>query len=123
MEENSSIALKEPKQKSETKGKTREDSKQKPKPMPMYRVILWNDQDHTFNYVIYMMQKIFGYDKARGMIIATGVHACGKIAVATLPLEVAELRRDQIRSFGPDPFLEECMTSMYATLEPVEDEN
>ena len=123
MKENENIAVKEPKQKVETKEKTSEEPKQKPKHIPMYRVILWNDQDHTFNYVIYMMRKIFGYDKARGMIIATGVHTCGKIAVATLPLEVAELRRDQIRSFGPDPYREECMTSMYATLEPVEDEN
>lgn len=123
MKENENIAVKEPKQKPEIKEKTSEESKQKPKHLPMYRVILWNDQDHTFNYVIHMMHKIFGYDKARGMIIATGVHTCGKIAVATLPLEVAELRRDQIRSFGPDPYLEECMTSMYATLEPVEDEN
>ena len=121
MKEKQNVTIKKPKQKSETNEKTNENAM--PKHLPMYRVILWNDEDHTFNYVIHMMNRIFGYDKSYGMIIATGVHSCGKIAVATLPLEVAELRRDQIRSFGPDPNLEECMTSMYATLEPVEDEN
>ena len=122
MKENQNVVVKKPKQKSEVDEKSRENTNQEPKHLPMYRVILWNDQDHTFEYVINMMHRIFGYNKAQGMIIATGVHTCGKIAVATLPLEVAELRRDQIRSFGPDPFLEECVTSMYATLEPVEDD-
>ena len=86
-------------------------------------MILWNDNDHSFEYVIEMMSKIFRYDKTRGMIIAAGVHTCGKITVATLPLEVAELRRDQIRSFGPDPRIDESMSSMFATLEPLEDED
>ncbi len=123
MEENENIAVIKPKQKSENREKTSEDSKRKPRRIPRYRVILWNDEDHTFDYVINMMTKIFGYDKSRGMIIATGVHTCGKITVATLPLEVAELRRDQIRSFGPDPFLDQSNSSMFATIERLEDED
>lgn len=105
------------------KEKTREKSRPKPRRAPRYRVILWNDDDHSFQYVIAMMKKIFGYDKSRGMIIACGVHACGKTPVAVLPLEVAELRRDQIRQFGPDPLIEGCVTSMFATLEPVDDDS
>lgn len=123
MKENENVAVIKPKQKSENREKTNEDSKRKPKHIPRYRVVLWNDEDHTFDYVINMMTKIFGYDKTRGMIIATGVHTCGKITVATLPLELAELRRDQIRSFGPDPDLDQSNSSMYATIERLENQD
>lgn len=105
-----------------TREQTDEKKRAKPKRLPRYQVILWNDDEHSFEYVIRMMRKIFGYDKTRGMIIACGVHSCGKTPVATLPLEVAELRRDQIRSFGPDPLIQNCATSMFATLEPLEEE-
>jgi len=121
MDEKENIAVLEPIQKTKRREKTKENAKQKPKLLPRYRVILWNDDDHSFQYVIRMMRKIFGYDKTRGMIIACGVHACGKTPVATLPLEVAELRRDQIRSFGPDPMIDGSVSSMYATLEPLEE--
>ena len=123
MEEKENIAVVEPDQKKDFWEKEDKDAKKKPKRIPRYRVILWNDEDHTFQYVINMMRQIFGYDKTRGMIIATGVHTCGKITVATLPLEVAELRRDQIRTFGPDPFLDQSNSSMYATIERLEDED
>ncbi len=103
------------------KEKSKEKTDPKPRRVPRYRVVLWNDDDHSFQYVVAMMKMIFGYDKSRGMIIACGVHACGKTPVAVLPLEVAELRRDQIRQFGPDPLIEGCVTSMFATLELVDD--
>ena len=121
MEEKENIAVVEPDQ--EKDFWEDEDEKRKRKRLPRYKVILWNDEDHTFQYVINMMRKIFGYDTTRGMIIATGVHTCGKITVATLPLEVAELRRDQIRSFGPDPFLDQSTSSMYATIERLENQD
>lgn len=104
------------------KEKPLENGNPKPKKQPRFRVLLWNDDDHTFEYVVKMMRKIFGYSKTRGMIIACGVHSCGKTPVAVLPLEVAELRRDQIRSFGPDPQVEGCVASMYATLEAIEED-
>ena len=92
----------------------------KPKKQPLYRVILWNDDDHSFEYVIRMMSKIFHYDIPRGMEIAKRVHQLGKTDVATVSQEVAELRRDQIRGFGPDDLVKDCCTSMYATIEPTE---
>ncbi len=89
--------------------------------LPRYRVILWNDDDHTFEYVIFMMKKIFNYGIKQGSDIAMSVHKHGKTSVAVLPLEEAELRREQILHFGPDPLLSESLSSMYATLEPVEE--
>lgn len=125
--ENADQAIMEPTSQNEVveknKKKSEEKNASKPRRVPRYRVVLWNDDDHTFQYVVTMMKKIFGYDKPRGMMIACGVHACGKTPVAVLPLEVAELRRDQIRQFGPDPLVEDCVASMFATIEPIDDDN
>ena len=105
------------------KPKKRKAVKRKPKrkKQPMYRVILWNDDDHTFEYVIRMMEKIFHYDIPKGMEIAVRVHTHGKVDVAIVSQEVAELRRDQIRGFGPDELVKGCCTSMFATIEPTEE--
>ena len=106
----------------ETLIKPKPKTSPKPKKQPMYRVILWNDDDHTFEYVIRMMAAIFHYDIPKGMEIAKRVHTHGKADVAIVSQEVAELRRDQIRGFGPDVLVEDCCTSMYATIEPAENE-
>ena len=28
---------------------------------PRYHVVLWNDDDHTYQYVVSMLQKLFGH--------------------------------------------------------------
>ena len=106
--------------KRKTEKKPEEQTRPKRKKQPLYRVVLWNDDDHTFDYVIRMMATIFKYDKAKGAQIAMRVHHHGKTDVATEPLEIAELRRDQIRSFGADALVKDCYTSMFATVEPAE---
>ena len=35
--------------------------KKKPKRQPRYHVILWNDEDHSYDYVIKMMKELFGH--------------------------------------------------------------
>ena len=46
--------------------------------------------------------------------------AFSRFVVATTNLEQAELKRDQIQSFGPDPLIPRCKGSMSATVEPAE---
>ncbi|MDO4583279.1 MAG: ATP-dependent Clp protease adaptor ClpS [Planctomycetia bacterium] len=101
----------------ETSTQTQDEKKN----APMYRVILWNDDHHTFKYVIHMMQKIFSYSKIKGEAIAHQVHNHGKVTVAVLPLEIAEFKRNQIRNFGPDILVDDCISSMFATIEKVEE--
>jgi ATP-dependent Clp protease adaptor protein ClpS len=45
----------------------------------------------------------------------------GRVIVCTTTLEHAELKRDQIHAFGPDPLLSRSRGSMSAIIEPVED--
>lgn len=87
--------------------------------MPMYNVILLDDDHHTFEYVITMLQQIFGYPRERGFQMALEVHNTGRVIVLTTTMERAELKRDQIHSFGADPLSStECKGSMSATIEP-----
>src|SRR5262249_24042270 len=96
----------------------KEKEEQKTKRQPPYNVILLNDDDHTFEYVILMLQKLFGHPPERGYQMAMEVHLRGRVIVMTTTLELAELKRDQIHAFGPDPLIERCKGSMSATIEP-----
>ena len=97
----------------------REKEEVKVKRQPPYNVILLNDDDHTFEYVITMMQVLFGYPRERGQQIADEVDRTGRCIVLTTTREHAELKQDQIHAFGPDPFSSrDCKGSMTAVIEP-----
>lgn len=102
----------------ETKKKTRE--REDVKKQPPYHVVLHNDDDHSFDYVIGMLQKLFGHPRERGYQMAWDVHTQGRVIVDTTTKERAELKRDQIHAFGPDPQIPRCQGSMSASIEPAE---
>ena len=74
----------------------------KPKKLPPYAVIVLNDDLHTFEYVIETFMKVFGYPAEKCFQLATDIHVQGRSIVWSGAKEVAELKRDQIRSAGPD---------------------
>ena len=89
--------------------------------MPRYSVVLWDDDDHTYHYVIEMMRAVFGHQEEKGYKIAWTVDQQGKAVVLTTTLEHAELKRDQIHSYGPDRAIDCCEGAMYATIERFDD--
>ena len=96
-----------------------EKLEQKTEKLPPYNVVLLDDDDHSYEYVILMLKKIFGHPIEKGYEMAQEVDATGRVVVATTNLEQAELKRDQIQTFGPDPLIPRCKGSMSATVEPV----
>jgi len=102
----------------DTSKRVKEEEQQKTKRQPPYHVILLNDDDHSFEYVIFMLQKLFGHPPEKGYQLALEVHTRGRVIVFTTSLELAELKRDQIHAFGPDPLIARCKGSMSATIEP-----
>ncbi len=84
-----------------------------------YNVILWDDDDHTYEYVIEMLGRLFGYSRERAFLMAREVDATGRVIVYSGSLEQAEFKRDQIHAFGADPRLARCKGSMSATIEAV----
>ena len=84
---------------------------------PPWHVILLDDEVHTFEYVIEMLHAIFGHSRELGKRMADEVNASGRVIVATVHKELAELRQQQIEEFGPDPHVPECQGSMRAMIE------
>jgi ATP-dependent Clp protease adaptor protein ClpS len=97
----------------------RQRADERPTPQPRYNVILWNDNDHTYVYVIKMMAVLFGHAYERGYQIAQEVDKQGRAIVLTTTKEHAELKRDQIHAYGKDQLLDSCKGSMSATIEAV----
>jgi ATP-dependent Clp protease adaptor protein ClpS len=87
---------------------------------PPYNVILLNDDDHTYEYVIEMLGKLFGYPPEKAFQMAQEVDLTGRVVVYSGPLERAELKRDQIHAYGPDWRIPRCAGSMSAEIEAVE---
>lgn len=85
--------------------------------VPRYHVILWDSDDHTFEYVQQMLRELFGHETQQCVKLAKTVDEEGRAVVLTTTLEHAELKRDQIHAYGKD---EERGTkgSMSATIEP-----
>lgn len=97
---------------------SRKPAPSKPKQQPRYHVILWDDPDHTFDYVIMMTQQLFGVTLERAMQLAKEVDTAGRAVCLTTTKEHAELKRDQIHAYGKDPLLARCSGSMTASIEP-----
>ena len=62
------------------------------KRQPRYHVILWNDDDHTYQYVIQMMRRLFGHSAGQGFQIASVVDTRGRAICLTTTREHAELK-------------------------------
>lgn len=77
-------------------------SKTKPKKQPQYAVIVLNDDLHTYDSVIEALCRVCGCDPLKAFVLAKEVDETGRAIVRTGTLELAELKRDQLRGFGPD---------------------
>lgn len=95
-----------------------EPSRVEPRTAPLWNVILLDDDEHTYEYVIEMVCKLFNRDAEAAFRAAVEVDRTGRVILETTTLERAELKREQIHAYGPDPRVARCRGSMRATLEP-----
>ncbi len=84
----------------------------------LYRVILLDDDDHSYNYVIEMLQRIFYLSVRQALQHAVEVDLTGRTVLITCGRREAEFSRDQIQAYGPDPRIPRCRGSMSALIEP-----
>jgi ATP-dependent Clp protease adaptor protein ClpS len=89
----------------------------RPRPMPRYHVVLLDDDDHTYEYVIEMLGKLFGHGEQKAFLMAEEVDTTGRVVVETTTLERAEFKRDQIHAYGADWRMARSKGSMSAELE------
>lgn len=89
-----------------------------PTPPTPWNVVLLDDDDHTYEYVIEMAQRVFRVSAQRALEIARTVDEQGRAVCITTHREHAELKREQILSFGADPRLSRSAGAMSAIIEP-----
>lgn len=85
---------------------------------PLYNVVLLDDNDHTYEYVIEMVKKLFACSQAAAWNHAVEVDKTGRTIVVTCELPLAEFGRDQILAYGADPRMPRSKGSMSAIVEP-----
>src|SRR5262245_8816487 len=84
----------------------------------LYHVIILNDDEHSFDYVIEMLQHVFGFSYATAMAHTVEADSTGSSIVKTCPLSEAELKRDQIHAYGPDWRMPNSRGPVTALVEP-----
>ena len=94
------------------------ETAQKDQLTPLFHVVLLDDDEHTYDYVIEMLGKIFLLPADIAFRHAVEVDTTGRTIVMTCEIAQAEFGRDQIHGYGADPRMEKSKGSMRATIEP-----
>jgi ATP-dependent Clp protease adaptor protein ClpS len=103
-----------------TKPKAKPKNERKGKGVPQWNVILWDSDQHTYEYVMVMLKELFGHADETCFLLAQRVDSQGKAVVLTTTHEHAELKRDQILAYGKDGNMKDCKGSMHCTIESIE---
>jgi ATP-dependent Clp protease adaptor protein ClpS len=77
----------------------RERERTQTRQLPPYNVILENDDYHSFEFVVEVLQKALGCNEQRALLLTHEAHTRGRAVVWTGSREVAELKAEQICSF------------------------
>lgn len=85
---------------------------------PLYHLILLDDDEHTYEYVIVMLGRIFGYGREKAFAIACMVDQAGQAILLTAGHEEVRTKQDAVHAFGPDPKMPISKGSMSAIIEP-----
>ena len=102
------------------KEKTKPKDKPKTKQPPPWNVVLLDDDDHSYDYVMRMMMDLFCKSLEASFMMACEVDATGRVICETTHKERAEFKRDQILAYGKDKLLARCAGSMSAIIEPAD---
>ena len=83
-----------------------------------WRLILLDDQYHTYNYVVHLLGRVFGYSPEKAFAMACVVDNDGQAILMTGRRSEVELKQEMVHAFGADPLMPESQGSMSAVIEP-----
>ena len=84
----------------------------------LFHVVLLDDDEHTYDYVVEMLQRLFILSLETAFQHAVEVDTTGRTIVITCERPEAEFARDQIHAYGADPRMPKSKGSMSAVLIP-----
>ena len=82
-----------------------------------YHLVLLDDDDHTYQYVIEMLGRILGYETEKAYALACIVDADGRATIETAGHDQVTGHQRQIHAYGADPRIARCRGSMSAVVE------
>ena len=74
------------------------DESVKTKLLPLYRIIMWDDDVTTMEFVIRMLVRVIGIERTEAEKLMFKIHFTGSAHVATMPLERAEFIVQQVHT-------------------------
>ena len=84
---------------------------------PLYHLILLDDDQHTYQYVIEMLGTVFGYSPEKAWTLARVVDSQSRVILETAAREQCEAHQNQIHAHGADPRIPTSVGPMSAILE------
>jgi ATP-dependent Clp protease adaptor protein ClpS len=112
------VAVAEPVVTTQTTPKSRETTSSETRRQPPYNVIILNDEEHSFGYVIELLVKLFGHSLTLAETLTWRIHNTGRAIVMTTHKELAELKREQVLAYGPDPVMSISKGPLGCYIEP-----
>jgi ATP-dependent Clp protease adaptor protein ClpS len=98
----------------EDRGLAVEEAKPKLKKPPLFRVVLLNDDYTPMEFVVEVLELVFGMDRPNATRIMLEVHTKGKGVCGVFTYEIAETKVAQVSSFS-----EQNQHPLMCTLEEV----
>lgn len=89
-------------------------------PEPLWRLVLLDDNDHSYDYVIAMLGAIFRYSLEKAFALARIVDTQGRVTLMTAERYACIAKQSQIHSYGADPRIAGSKGSMSAIVEPID---
>jgi ATP-dependent Clp protease adaptor protein ClpS len=86
----------------------------------LYHVIILNDEEHSYEYVIEMLQFVFRISSDAAIRHTIEADTTGSSIVLTCGLEEAEHKRDAVHAYGPDWRMPQSRGSVAALVEPAQ---
>ena len=67
---------------------------------PMYKVILLNDDYTPMEFVVHVLEAMFGIEIERAIQLMLAVHTLGSATVAIYPREIAETKSERVNTYA-----------------------
>ena len=94
-----------------------EETDTKPKTVPPFKVVLFNDEEHTYDYVVEMLTHVCKLSRENAFRCAVEVDLTGRTIVRYGSRSECETTKSKIITYGPDHRLPQSMGSMNAEVQ------
>ena len=97
-----------------------EEDETKVAPEPLWRLVLLDDNYHSYDYVIEMLGAVFGYSVEKAFALARIVDTQGRVTLMTAEHDACTAKQSQIHAYGADPRIAGSKGAMSAIVEPID---